>query len=245
MGRGRGIRPVAFLRSDIYELLNDNDKNKWLDSALELRWSEGQLRNLIAFRLARAKPESSGPTNFDALIRQLFVSERTRAGGARRGRHVFEYVLSHTLMRPRDVISYFRECAKIAIEFEEDKISPDHFSNVNRIYSERLRQEIVDEIQGSIPQIEEIFNSISEIRKQVFSTAELQARYDEAIAKGRIYTPLSFDQVCEVLFHFSAIGNQPKQNSARLFKYMYPRARFNRKERLALHKGLLQSLQIN
>jgi hypothetical protein len=245
VGRGRSIRPVAFLRSDIYELLKDNDKNKWLDSALELRWSEGQLRSLIAFRLSRAKGDGDEISKFDVLIDNLFASATTRAGGVRRERHVFAYILGHTLMRPRDVISYLRECAKVAIDFEASKISADFFSDVNRVYSNRLRQELIDEIQGAIPRIEEIFFAVSEVRKQVFSMEELHQRYTSMIKAKGIDIPLSFEQVCDVLFHFSVIGNQPKQDSARVFKYIYPSARFSRSERVALHRGLLQSFQVN
>lgn len=245
VGRGRSVRPVAFLRSDIYELLKDNDKNKWLDSALELRWSEGQLRSLIAFRLSRAKENGNGVINFDTLVEQLFASAMTRAGGSRRQRHVFEYILGHTLMRPRDVISYLRECAKVAIDFEASKISADFFSDVNRIFSDRLRQELIDEIQGAIPKIEEIFFAVSEVRKQIFSIDEFHEKYAAMVKTKGINTPLSFEQICDILFHFSVIGNQPKQDTARVFKYIYPSARLNRGERLALHKGLLQSFQVN
>lgn len=245
IGRGRSIRPIAFLRSDIYELLTDNDKNKWLDSALELRWSEGQLRNLLAFRLSRAKSESGDTLAFNALISSLFVNPMTRAGGVRRQKHVFEYILGNTLMRPRDVISYLRECAKIAIEFEANKISADYFPAANRGYSDRLRQELIDEVQGAVPQIEEVFHAISEVRKQVFSSEELRVRYRELVSAGRIDTPLTFEQITEILFHFSIIGNQPAQHNSRIFKYIYPKARLNRNEKLALHKGLLQSFQIN
>lgn len=245
IGRGRAIRPIAFLRSDIYDILKDNDKNKWLDSALELRWSEGQLRNLLAFRLSRAKSENGETLPFDGLIKDLFVSSNTRAGGIRRQKHVFEYILSHTLMRPRDVISYFREITKIAYDFEAEKISSDYFQEANRSYSDRLRQELTDEVQGTVPQIDEVFHAISEVRKQIFSLDELRQRYQDFVAAGRIDTPLTFEQIAEILFHFSVIGNQPKQHSARIFKYVYPKARLNRNEKIALHKGLLQSFQIN
>ncbi len=74
IGRGRAVRPIAFLRSDIYELLKDNDKNKWLDNALELRWSDGKLRKLLAFRLSRAQSEGGNIISFENLIGNLFSS---------------------------------------------------------------------------------------------------------------------------------------------------------------------------
>lgn len=148
-------------------------------------------------------------------------------------------------MRPRDVISYFRECAKITNEFGANKISSDYFSLVNRSYSDRLRQELIDEVQGAVPQIEEVFHAISEIRKQVFSMDELRIRYEEIVSSGRIDTPLTFEQIVEILFHFSIIGNQPKQHSARIFKYIYNNSRLSINEKITLNKGLLQSFQIN
>jgi len=54
---GLNVLPVVFLREDIFEFLRDNEKNKWLDSAVTLRWSEAQLRRLTAFRLSRALDE--------------------------------------------------------------------------------------------------------------------------------------------------------------------------------------------
>jgi len=75
---GSRIRPVIFLRSDIYELLKDNDKNKWRDAALTLSWSEASLRDLTAFRLSRAKSFSDNLQTFDSLIDELFTTDTTR-----------------------------------------------------------------------------------------------------------------------------------------------------------------------
>lgn len=245
MSRGSRIKPVIFLRSDIYELLKDNDKNKWRDSALTLSWSEPNLRDLTGFRLSRAQSEDGSIQPFTSVIDELFTSETTRAGGARRQRHVFAYILAYTLYRPRDVISYLRECARFALANGSGKISPNKFSEVNKAYSLRLRQEFVDEIGGVIPSIEAVFDVLSLMRKQTFNFIEFRQRFDEAIATKEIETTLNFETVCRVLFHYSAIGNQPSQRSAKIFQYIYPNARINFAESAVIHPGLLQSLQIN
>lgn len=245
MRRGTNVKPIVFLRSDIYDLLRDNDKNKWRDSALSLSWSESILRDLSTFRLSRAQ-QADGPTlSFPTLMDELFTSETTRAGGARRQRHVFQYILGYTLMRPRDVISYLRECAKFALSEGASKISPNRFSDVNRAYSFRMRQEFVDEIQGAIPCINEIFEIISKNRKQIFNFTEFRREFDAAISRKDFTTEASFETICKVLFHYSAIGNQPSQRSAKIFQYIYPNARLNFAENAVVHPGLLQSMQIN
>lgn len=245
MRRGANIRPIIFLRSDIYELLQDNDKNKWQDSSLVLAWSEANLRDLTAFRLSRAKGIDAPILTFNALIDELFTTDTTRAGGARRQRHVFAYILSYTLRRPRDVISYLRECANFALENGNGKISPDNFSSVNKAYSLRMRQEFRDEIQGAIPCIDGIFDILSSIRKQIFTFSEFRVKFEAAISSSEIDTPLNFESVCRVLFHYSVIGNQPSQRSAKIFQYLYPNARINFSESAVIHPALLQSLQIN
>lgn len=80
LGKNSNIRPVVFLRSDIYDLSRDNDKNKWQDSALRLSWSEGYLKDLLAFRLSRAKHPSGAISNLNSLIDELFTTDTTRAG---------------------------------------------------------------------------------------------------------------------------------------------------------------------
>jgi len=245
MRKGSRIKPIIFLRSDIYELLKDNDKNKWTDSALTLSWSEANLRDLTAFRLSRALVAGGPIQSFTTLIDELFTTDSTRAGGVRRQRHVFAYILGHTLFRPRDVISYLRECARFALANGTGKISPNKFSDVNKAYSLRLRQEFVDEIGGAMPDIESMIDVLSLMRKQIFVFPEFRKHFDEAVANGELKTPLNFETVCRVLFHYSAIGNQPSQNSAKIFQYIYPNAKLNLHEKAVIHRGLLQALQIN
>lgn len=243
--RNFNILPLIFLRSDIYELLYDNDKNKWRDFALDLTWSEPNLRHLLAFRLSRAQIEDGPILTFNEVIDELFTTDTTRAGGARRQRHVFAYILAHTLRRPRDVISYLRECASFALSNGSGKISPSHFSDVNRAYSLRLRQEFVDEMQGAVPEIDKIFNLLSRMRKQIFSFREFETQFDRSIRSNELDPDLDFKTICRILFHYSSIGNQPSQRSAKIFQYIYPNAVINFDERAVIHPGLLQSLQIN
>lgn len=109
------IIPVVFIRDDIFDLCRDPDKNKWLDRAVTLRWDINSLEALIAFRIIRAhEPNASGGT-FDDAWRMVFQSTTIRANRRhQRIEEAFKFMLRSTFYRPRDIISYVRECAGIA-----------------------------------------------------------------------------------------------------------------------------------
>ena len=53
--RNLRVYPVIFLRDDIYELVQDSDKNKWGDFRVDLNWDSEKIKRLIAFRISRAQ----------------------------------------------------------------------------------------------------------------------------------------------------------------------------------------------
>jgi hypothetical protein len=53
------IYPVIFLRDDIYELVQDSDKNKWGDSRVDLNWDTEKITRLIAFRISLGSSKTS------------------------------------------------------------------------------------------------------------------------------------------------------------------------------------------
>ena len=81
------------------------------------------------------------------------------------------------------------------------------------------------------------------MRKQTVRIDEFKSAFDSAVADGLIKTK-DFQFVLQVLFHFSVLGNQPKQRSHQVFRYKNKEARLNMKENLILHRGLFRSLQI-
>ena len=51
------IRPIVFLRSDIYAFLKDSDKNKWSEYILNLTWTPEKLYEMLCYRLAVSSQE--------------------------------------------------------------------------------------------------------------------------------------------------------------------------------------------
>jgi hypothetical protein len=238
------IRPVVLLRDDIYDLIRDNDKNKWDDLSIALNWSEGMLQRLSAFRVSRAISENHEILKNDEAFTRVFERDTVRIRGHRgtNRRSVFRHMLQRTLMRPRDIISYLRECARFALDNDLRRVPSEGVKRAEVGYSKRFKQEFVDEIQSVLPYIDIIFDCLSSVRKPIFRFAELKTELDAELKNET--DVLDSESICKILFHFSVIGNQPAQETSQVFRYQVPSSKLNFKERFCVHKGLWKSLGI-
>lgn len=241
-GRSR-IRPVVFLRDDIYDLILDPDKNKWEDFRVDLDWNLGRLKKLLAFRISKAAAPDKESLPFEKAWDLLFENTPVGIGTkAKKKVPVFDYVTRSTQHRPRDYVRYLQVSASQALELGQDIITADIVKKVDKGFSNYLKNELVDEIHGVLPDILEIFGVISEIRKWVFSIDEFREIYSDRLEKGFLQTR-DPDFVLRILFHFSVIGNQAGVG-VHFFRYTNKEAQFNFKEKIVVHRGLFKALQI-
>ncbi len=238
------LYPIIFLRDDIYSTLQDPDKTKWDDLRITLDWSEDGLKNLIAFRLSRAISPNGGILPFTKAWHSIFNTGNVSYGD--RGSKKMEqhqYILRSTLLRPRDLVKYIQLCASKTIEKNENKISATTIANTNLSFSNYLRSELEDEINGAIPEIHSILDLFTQLRKQTLRRDEFINLYLNAIKENKLpkRDPVV---VLNILFHFSVIGGQPKQKTFQVFKYTKPDAGLNPNDNIIIHRGLYRALQI-
>ena len=237
------VYPVIFLRDDIYELVQDSDKNKWGDFRVDLNWDSEKIKRLIAFRISRALDahcESILP--FQDAWERVFGSKNVRAGhGKGKAVGTFEFIGRSTLLRPRDFVTYLQGCAQHALE-NSVRISPEVVRFVDKGFSNYLRQELTDELFAILPDIANIFDAISQLRKWNFSIPELERACQQQVERGFIKQP-NVKFVLQVLFLFSVIGNTPSAGRY-VFRYQNREARLNFNERVVVHRGLFKALQI-
>lgn len=131
----------------------------------------------------------------------------------------------------------------IALEKGESRITASTVKEADSIFSEYLKGEIIDEIHPVLPEIEEVFSILSQIRKQTFPPNAFDVAYDEHVKKFALPNRSS-ELVLRLLFEYSILGNQPSMKSVPIFKYEKQSARFNYKENLMVHRGLFKALQI-
>lgn len=243
--REASVHPIVFLRDDIYELILDADKNKWADFKLDLNWDLTRMKSLLAFRISRAKDRDGEILSFLDAWSLIFLDRPIRYGsGGKKKTNVLAFIARSTQLRPRDFVRYLQACAEETLRLNAERnwsrpmVSPFIVKRVDKAFSNYLRNELVDEIYGTMPEIQEILATISEIRKWNFSVREFRSALNRR--QGLTVDP---DVALRTLFHFSVIGNQSKPGH-HFFRYLNPEARFNFKERIVVHRGLLKALQI-
>lgn len=237
------ILPIVFLRDDIYEIIQDADKNKWNDFKIELNWDEEKIKKLVAFRITRARdPKAAKPLSFERAW-ELLVGRQSLHVGTGKKTEVgsFEFIARSTYLRPRDFVKYLQGCAQEAIE-TDGLIHASTIRKVDTAFSNYLKDELRDELFAILTDISVIFDVISQIGKWNFTLAEFERAYREQTKRGNlVQKDIGF--VLQVLFLFSVIGNA-RRHDYYLFRYLHRDARISFTDRIVVHRGLFKSLQI-
>jgi hypothetical protein len=236
------IFPVVFLRDDIYELVQDSDKNKWGDFRVDLNWDAEKIKKVVAFRISRAIDAGCGNDilPFDDAWKRVFGSQKVKRAKNKLV-STFDFISRSTLLRPRDFVAYLQNCAQHAMDAGV-KVGPDIVKRVDMAFSNYLRQELTDELFAILPDIVDIFDAISQLRKWNFSIRELERAYAEKVSRGFIKEQ-NVTFVLQVLYLFRVIGNAPRQGR-HVFRYKNREARLNFNEPIVVHRGLFKALQI-
>ncbi len=238
------VFPVIFLRDDIFELVQDSDKNKWGDFRVDLNWDFEKIKKVMAFRISRAiDPHSENILPFETAWCKVFGERKIGVGTKRNKNQIstFDFIARSTFLRPRDFVAYLQNCAQQALE-DEQQISPEVVRRVDKAFSNYLREELTDELFAILPDISKIFDAISQLRKWNFEIKELEAAYSEQVKRGFVAEE-NVNFVLQVLFLFSVIGNTSKVGRY-FFRYQNREARLNYNERIVVHRGLFKALQI-
>lgn len=245
IGKNTKIYPVIFLRDDIFRNIRDNDKTKWGDLAIELDWDRDKIRNLLAFRITRAiDPTASKSLSFNQAWVKVFSKFYVEYGNKQQKQmHSYDFIDRMTQLRPRDYIEYIRACCSKANIKHTQSVSPDIVRSEEKAFSNYLRSETIDEIYPILPEIETIFNILSEVANTAsFNIDDFKVEFEASVERGEL-NEKNFDYVLNVLFDFSVIGNLPKPNYP-VFRYKNKEAKLNKKEKLILNRGLYKSLQV-
>jgi hypothetical protein len=131
-------RAIVFIRNDIYEHLLGETPDKGKDTAIVLDWSDEEAFKLLIHRRMMASTKLEQP--FEELWSLFFES-------LIQGQHSFSYILSRTMMRPRDLIIFLRQCISVAINRGNYKVQEADIMQAEKQYSEDQLQAVVDELR--------------------------------------------------------------------------------------------------
>ncbi|WP_370398594.1 P-loop ATPase, Sll1717 family [Tenacibaculum dicentrarchi] len=239
------LRPIVFLREDIFEVLEINDSNKLREDSGELlHWNKTSLTNLIIRRInyfADLKNVDKIP-DIDSLFDKKEMRQRTRPTN---------YLLKRTMMRPRDFIAYMGKIIKSMKDKTDDpfadeivvfeKLEAKSIYDAEPIYSEWLLQEILDEWKVQKPIIIDLFNSLRNNGYTNFNKEEL---FEQLKKVSKNTSVEDINQLIRFLFENSIVGFKLGASKEWRFKCFYPSQGFVESSEYRVHEGLVRALNL-
>ncbi len=124
--RGTECHTIIFIRNDIYAHLVNETSDRGKDTAVLLDWTDPEVfKEVIRRRIIRSTDLDG---DFESLWRIVFDSHV-------RGEESFSYVLSRTLMRPREVLRFCRSCLDVAVSRGRDKVTESDILQAKKLCS--------------------------------------------------------------------------------------------------------------
>ncbi len=227
---GVPLKPVVYLRSDLWNKLSFSDKNKITEKlALRLEWDSDSLLELVSARL-RAK---LGPA---ARWETITSNEQLKSSNNK-----WNFILSRTFLRPRDVIKFLNSALTEARRRDDEPLvlgNPD-VVNAREAYSAYLKAELDDEIMAHWPHWGEALQACSAVSTMTFQREEFAREYEERRSSANT---TGADEALEILYRFSVIGYERRSGyggSSWAFQYTNPEAGWDsRAARFKVHLGL-------
>lgn len=242
--KGR-LRPIVFLREDIFDSLSLNDANKLReDCGALLHWTKDSIASLILKRVNFFAQKNGQPTvtSLDALFDKTEMRQ-----GARPSR----YTLLRTMMRPRDLISLLNRTVdamrdKANDPFADDekvfeKIECDSVYEAEPGYSEWLKLEVLEEWKVQRPVIVSLLQALQNHGSTNFSLDSLSLELKKLSIQESSTETL---ENLRFLFENSVIGFRLGSSNEWRFKCFYPSQGFVEADEYRVHHGLVRALNL-
>lgn len=239
------LRPLVFLREDIFETLDINDKNKLRsDCGQLLAWKKDGLSRMILERV-NYFARSNGQKEI-SKVDELFDKDQMR-----QQRAPFDHIMLRTMLRPRVFIKMFQLIKKDMIERRDDPFNEEEINsaklecqaiyNVEPAYSEWLVEELRDEWRAQFPMINKLLEAIQNIGRTNFTGDDLREslhRLSVLPSPGEMNTYMKF------LFDNSIIGFRVGKSNQWRYKCFFSSQGFVESEIYKVHDGLHRGLNL-
>jgi hypothetical protein len=187
---GRPPAVLVFLRTDIFNELRFNDKNKMTADIEFLEWPDERLLDVAAARIAL-----SLGVKREAAWDLVFSTEPMRQGA-----RISSYILKRTMGRPRDVIAFCLACQDVA---KNDVVHTQEVYEAEAQYSRHIYDELDDEMHKQIPGSRRLLQALRSVGKMRF---DLAAWHDSMKGIEIGATIEDARQRLKVLFDYSIVG---------------------------------------
>jgi hypothetical protein len=165
------VKVVVALRENIVEILHGRggkqrqQREKQENLFLHLRWTPGQLEDLINRRLEQVVRSSyGGPITLESLLPPARGRKKTLSGK--------DVVVARTFNRPRDLIDFVNRCIDVAIEQSSNKVTWTMLREAEKRYSRTRLRSLEDEWHDRYSGLGIIFQAV-EGMQDGFNLSEL------------------------------------------------------------------------
>ena len=226
---------LTFLRSDIYDELQFNDKNKIFDEIEFLDWDEARLVEVPSTRIAR-----SLTCSVDEAWARVFSLDEMRQRAT-----IKSYMLKRTMGRPRDMIAFCLKVQEVAAAHRRDLAQTDDVYEAEGLYSRHIYDELDDEMHKQIPEARDYLQTLRDLGRTRFTFVEwveIARKLDDKITEVEARRRLT------VLFEYSVVG-VPRRGGAEggttfQFNYHDRLLRPNFDKDMIVHLSLKKHLQL-
>ena len=232
------IRPLVFLREDIFSTFDINDRNKLREDCSEsLRWTQNDIEKLALERINFYAKRAKVPQLL--TLQDIFVEKEMRSRTTPVG-----HLYNRTMGRPRDMVAFLSRTFKTAKS--ENLCSADGNKILTRAiyaaepgYSEYLFEELSDEWRNQSPNFLDYLRTLENLRYAAITTDELETALT---TKGLINERADFRNIVRFLFENSIIGITVGNSKQWRYKCFYPNQAFIDTEVIKTHPGLIKRL---
>jgi hypothetical protein len=230
--RQAGPAPViTFLRTDLWEKLSFNDRNKMSQDTIYLDWDSDQLAGVIDRRIQKSAGVREGEaweTIFTTVEMRQRMSPKT-------------YITKRTVGRPRDIVAFCTFALKVALDADHTHIEKADIYAAEQRYSKHMLEELRDEIERHVSDYGAVINSLKTIGKRTFAADEW---VEAARQNGLTKTPA--EEALEQLFEASLVGvhrtGGATGGSGSVFRYQDRHLRSNTDAPLQVHLAFVREL---
>lgn len=224
---------ITFLRTDLWEKLSFNDRNKMSQDIIYLDWTHDQLVGVIERRISKTAGVAEGE-GWEAV----FTSAEMRQRASSR-----TYILKRTIGRPRDIVAFASLARREAIQNQHDQIESEDIYAAEVRYSKHATDELRDEIEKHVADFSKVINSMKGLRQRTFTVATwMDSCNENGLSASAATTAL------EQLFEASAVGvlhtGGASGGSRTTFRYQDRYLRWSDDATLQVHLAFTRELNL-
>lgn len=169
------IKVVLFLREDIYDVLAQHDEDLPKRNLLRMAWTTTNLKHLVAERMAITAGEDND--NDDDTWLAVFPPKV-------KGESAADYILSHALPRPRDVLDFCQKAIDQAQRNGHDTVSEEDVLDAEFDFSESLFRSVTLEFRTLYPMLDEVLIEFAGAQ-EILSWVDFERIAKAAIKKNK------------------------------------------------------------